>query len=121
MSAENRPAGRPRLASPRPITAWAEPYIGELSTIAPPPAKKARITAVHSSCSTGSSPTLKVIQLPRPTAGMGSPLDGMTRVATPLACAGRAAAAATPMAPASSPRRVVRIEAPPVTPAGPGR
>ena len=38
----------------------------------PPASKKAAMTARHSARSSGSSPTLKVIQLPIPTAGTGS-------------------------------------------------
>src|SRR2546428_6768822 len=46
----------------------------------PPSWKKACMTAAHSSRSSGSSPTLKVIQLPRPTTGIFSPLDGIGSV-----------------------------------------
>ena len=35
------------------------------------------MTAAHSSRRTGSSPTLKVIQLPSPTTGSASPLEGI--------------------------------------------
>src|SRR5215210_1569580 len=40
-----------------------EPYMGELSIIRPPAPKKAAMTAVHSSFSLGSLPTLNVIEL----------------------------------------------------------
>src|SRR5262245_18510436 len=59
------------------MVAWEEPYIGEESIIFPPAARKAPMTAVHSSRSWVSLPTLNVAQLPRPTAGMRSPVDGM--------------------------------------------
>lgn len=53
--------------------------MGEESIMRPPAAKKAAITSAHSSRSTGSSPTLKVIQVPRPTAGSISPEEGTAR------------------------------------------
>src|SRR5437762_2220363 len=46
------------------MTAWDEPYIGDESMRRPPSWKKARMTAAHSSRSSGSSPTLKVILAP---------------------------------------------------------
>ena len=55
----------------------------------PPASKKAAITAAHSSWSTRSSPTLKVIQLPRPTTGNGSPVDGIGLVISRWCCAAR--------------------------------
>lgn len=80
FSAENSVSGRPSLSRPYPITGCEEPYMGEESIIFPPASKNAVITSAHSSRSTGSSPTLKVIQVPRPTAGIASPEDGMVRV-----------------------------------------
>src|SRR2546422_1176742 len=62
------------------MPAWDEPYIGDESMRRPPSWKKACMTAAHSSRSSGSSPTLKVIQLPRPTTGIFSPLDGIGSV-----------------------------------------
>ncbi|SIT53793.1 hypothetical protein BQ8794_130277 [Mesorhizobium prunaredense] len=63
----------------------------------PPAAKKAAITSAHSSRSTGSSPTLKVIQVPSPTAGSISPEDGTARITgaggAPGAAAGNTRAA----------------------------
>ena len=59
------------------MTACDEPYIGDESISRPPAAKKARITSVQASRAAGSLPTLKVIQLPRPTRGRISPLDGI--------------------------------------------
>ena len=38
------------------------------------------MTSAQASRATGSSPTLKVIQLPRPTTGSASPVDGIGRV-----------------------------------------
>ena len=43
----------------------------------PPASKKARMTSAQASRATGSSPTLKVIQLPRPTTGSASPVEGI--------------------------------------------
>ncbi|CAH2404523.1 conserved hypothetical protein [Mesorhizobium ventifaucium] len=54
--------------------------MGEESIMRPPAAKKAAITSAHSSRSTGSSPTLKVIQVPSPTAGSISPEEGTARI-----------------------------------------
>ncbi len=54
--------------------------MGDESISRPPSRKNARITAAHSSRSSVSSPTLKVIQLPRPTTGSRSPEEGMGRV-----------------------------------------
>ena len=50
-----------------------DPYIGEESIMRPPASKNAAITAAHSSSSSGSSPTLNVIQLPSPMTGKASP------------------------------------------------
>ena len=58
----------------------------------------------RTSRATGSLPTLKVIQLPSPTSGMASPLDGMGRVRI----AGAASAGAIALA-ASDPRTVRRV------------
>src|SRR5215471_12202950 len=57
-----------------------EPYIGDESIIRPPASTKLRMTAAHASRAAGSSPTLNVIQLPRPTAGIASPVEGIGRV-----------------------------------------
>jgi len=65
----------------------------------PRPRKKARMTAVHCSRNARSLPTLKVIQVPSPTAGIGSLDDGTARtsgfsdVAWPIAGEGSDAAA----------------------------
>lgn len=69
------------------MTSCDEPYMGELSIRRPPAWKKARITSALASRAARSLPTLKVIQLPRPTRGNASPLDGMTRVAGCACCA----------------------------------
>jgi len=76
------------------MTAWDEPYIGDESMRRPPSWKKACMTAAHSSRSSGSSPTLKVIQLPRPTTGIFSPLDGIGSVVGVAGVAGVAGARA---------------------------
>jgi len=92
------------------MTGCEEPYIGDESIRRPPPRKKARITSAHSSRSSGSSPTLKVIQVPRPTTGIRSPLDGIGLVrgsARAKAVSGRSAAAAAPAA--TAPRRARRV------------
>ncbi len=93
------------------MTAWEEPYIGEESITRPPPAKKALMTAVHSSRSSASSPTLKVIQLPSPTTGSLSPLEGIglvSRGACASAEKGRSSAPAVLAAIAPSNARRLR-------------
>ena len=45
----------------------------------PPASKKAAMTRAHSSLSSGSSPTLKVIQVPSPTIGISSRVEGIGR------------------------------------------
>jgi hypothetical protein len=83
--------------------------MGELSISRPPARKKLRITSALASRAARSSPTLNVIQVPRPTSGKASPLDGMRRVAgrpgraSPGAGQSRGAAAMA----ASSLRRVM--------------
>src|SRR5215471_10093652 len=57
-----------------------EPYIGDESITRPPASTKLRMTSAQASRATGSSPTLNVIQLPRPTAGSASPVEGIGRV-----------------------------------------
>src|SRR5687767_12149754 len=59
------------------MTSWEEPYMGEESITPPPASKNACMTAAHSFRSSGSSPTLKVIQVPRPRTGRFSPVEGM--------------------------------------------
>ena len=103
LSAENTFAA-PIFFKPSPITGCEEPYIGEESIMRPPAAKNARITSVHEARATGSLPTLKVIQLPSPTSGIASPLDGMARVRI----AGAAAAGTIALA-ASDPRKARRV------------
>src|ERR671928_11693 len=93
------------------MTACDDPYMGEESIRRPPAPKKARITSAQASRATGSSPTLKVIQLPSPTSGKGSPLDGIGFVSGAAcwaaAIAGRTSAAVpAAAAPASSARRL---------------
>jgi len=109
LSAEKRPAGRPSFANASPITACEEPYMGEESTMPPPASKKAAMTARHSARSSGSSPTLKVIQLPMPIAGTGSPLAGMRLGSTSAAEAPSVGAASAAPAPTSTARRVNRM------------
>ena len=79
----------------------------------PPDSKKAAMTLAHSSLSTGSPPTLKVIQVPIPTIGMASRVEGMSRRAgePSWACReiGKSAAAAVAKEARTNVRRVVRI------------
>ena len=109
MSAAKSRDGLPSLARPYPITSCEEPYIGEESIIRPPASKKLRITSAQASRATRSLPTLKVIQLPNPTTGNASPLDGIGRVSRGFGWAdpsiGRSA---VPAPSASSERRTLR-------------
>src|SRR5215203_4758120 len=89
-----------------------EPYMGELSIIRPPASKKAAMTAVHSSFSLGSLPTLNVIQLPRPTTGSGSPVDGIGLVAGAPPCASTSHGSSTAAAVARAPGRMLRRDVP---------
>ena len=86
--------------------------MGEESTMPPPVSKKADMTARHSARSAGSSPTLKVIQLPIPTAETGSPVAGIRLESAFPASAPSAGAASAAPAPASTARRVARIGLP---------
>jgi hypothetical protein len=73
------------------MTSCDDPYIGDESIMRPPASKKARMTLVQLSRAALSSPTLKVIQLPRPTTGITSLVDGTRRVIIgPRACAATA-------------------------------
>ena len=79
----------------------------------PPASKKAAMTPAHSSLSIGSSPTLKVIQVPSPTIGISSRVEGIGRRAGRgcWACReiGKSAAAAVAREARTNVRRVVRI------------
>jgi hypothetical protein len=89
--------------------------MGEESIIRPPAAKKAAITSAHSSRSTGSSPTLNVIHVPSPTAGIASPEEGMVRIngayVSPGAIPGKANAAPVAAASFTNVLRVIIIPA----------
>ena len=61
------------------MVACEEPYIGDESIMPPPSSRNAAITLVERSSSTESEPTLNVIQLPIPTAGMSTPDVGIRR------------------------------------------
>ena len=78
------PGGRAAPARSR-SSACDEPYIGDESIMRPPSAKKARITSAQASRAARSLPTLKVIQLPRPTTGSASPVAGIFLVSTSAA------------------------------------
>src|SRR5688572_13239539 len=80
LSAEKTCFGRPSLPRPYPITSCEEPYMGDVSISRPPSRKNARITSAHELRAATSSPTLNVIELPSPTSGSRSPVDGTARV-----------------------------------------
>ena len=61
--------------------------MGEESITRPPSWKKASITAAHSFRNSMSSLTLKVIHVPRPIAGMASPVEGIFLASKVLLCA----------------------------------
>ena len=79
----------------------------------PPAPKKARITAVQAARACGSGPTLKVIQLPRPTRGKASPPDGKGRANSGTASAGQAARAGSAASVRSACRRPAGAHQPP--------
>jgi hypothetical protein len=87
--------------------------MGEESIMRPPASKKAAMTLAHSSLSTASPPTLKVIQVPSPTIGMASRVEGIGRRAgePSWACReiGESAAAAVAKEARTNVRRVIRI------------
>src|SRR5262245_42011812 len=93
------------------MTSCDEPYIGDESIIAPPASRQLRTTSAQASLATGSSPTLNVIQLPRPMAGTCSPVDGIGRLRIAVACerAGDPGIAAQALAAASTPRARRRV------------
>lgn len=66
--------------------------MGDESISRPPAAKNAAMTSAHCARAGASWPTLKVIQVPRPTNGSCSPLDGIAR-ASGAGCANRPPAA----------------------------
>ncbi|MFZ3289764.1 MAG: hypothetical protein WA191_23340 [Telluria sp.] len=59
--------------------------MGDESIMRPPAAKKWRMTSVQLARAAGSSPTLKVIRLPRPMSGSAWPEDGIGRLSNGLA------------------------------------
>src|SRR4051812_45579052 len=83
LSAANTLAAAPNRLSPSPTTGCDEPYIGDESISRPPNSKNAFITSAQASRATRSLPTLNVIQVPRPTLGSASPLDGIALTPTP--------------------------------------
>src|SRR5215831_8414739 len=109
LSAENKFGGPLSLVRPYPITFWDEPYMGEESIRRPPESKKAPITCAQASRAIGSLPTLKVIQLPSPTAGSSSPVEAIglsrTRACWEDASCGRNSGAAPIAAKMRSSRR----------------
>src|SRR5438876_734550 len=90
------------------MTSCDEPYIGDESIIRPPASTKLRITSAQASRAAGSSPTLNVIQLPRPTTGSASPVDGIGRVRIARGCAGAGEGRTNAYAPAAASVRSVR-------------
>src|ERR671937_296805 len=111
LSVEKRPGGGVSLVRPYPTTFWDEPYMGEESIRRPPESKKAPITCAQASRAIGSLPTLKVIQLPSPTAGSTSPVEGIGLTSTracweDASCAWDSAEALVAASPRSSRRRL---------------
>src|SRR4030095_13277599 len=84
------------------MTSCDEPYIGDESIIRPFASTKLRITSAQALRATGSSPTLKVIQLPRPTPGGASPVDGIGRISIARDWAGAGEGRTTAHAPAAA-------------------
>ena len=67
-------------ASRSPVTASARPYIGELSITLPPAANSASSTPGRRWYSALPGATSKPIQVPQPTTGRASRVEGMGRV-----------------------------------------
>ena len=85
--------------------------MGEELIRLPPRSKKVCITCARAARSLSSLPTLKVIQVPRPMAGICSPVDGiaffrMAPEAGPWPNAGRAVVAPKPVIEPTNARRV---------------
>src|SRR5262245_44049378 len=85
--------------------------MGEESIRRPPESKKVPITCAQASRAIGSLPTLKVIQLPSPTAGSSSPVEGIRLLRTracweDASCGWNSAEALVAAKPRSSRRRL---------------
>src|SRR5690242_12384017 len=65
-----------------PTTASARPYMGEESTMRPPPSMRRRSTSPRAARNAASLPISKLCQVPSPITGIASPLDGTGRVST---------------------------------------
>src|SRR6266568_4742450 len=69
----------PSSAASCPVTASEEPYIGELSMTRPPFSTKTLSVSLARASSFASPATSNTCQVPRPTAGISSPVLGMRR------------------------------------------
>ena len=67
-------------ASRVPTTASARPYMGEESITLPPASSRMRSTSLRWSSAARSAPTSKACQVPSPTTGSGSLVEGIGRV-----------------------------------------
>src|SRR5262245_15854080 len=112
LVATNSVSSTPRSAVRSPTTDSAVPYIGDESITRPPRATKRSSTLLRGARSAAESPTSKVRHVPRPTAGIASPLRGMRR-SSRRACAparvGAAGPAAAAAISASAVRRVIGL------------
>src|SRR6266545_2413476 len=69
----------PNSAASWPVTASADPYMGELSMTRAPTSTRTLSASLASAMPRASPPTSKACQVPRPTAGSSSPDRGMRR------------------------------------------
>src|SRR4030095_14078469 len=100
LVAKNSVSVTPRSAARSPATDSAVPYIGEESITRPPSSTNRCTSVLRGARSGGAGPTSNVRQVPRPTAGIASPLDGMGRVRIDEAArAGEGPAAAAALRP----------------------
>ena len=98
LVARNALSRVPAAASRSPTTPSDWPYIGELSITEPPASNSTFSTSARGARSAADGPTSKVCQVPQPTTGSASPVEGILRVCMrgPVCAAAGAATRAAP-------------------------
>jgi hypothetical protein len=102
-------------ASSAPITSSEVPYMGDESTRRPPAAKNARRMSPRTRrAALSAPPTSNVIQVPSPTTGIFSPVEGTARAWSAGACAIAGSIAAAPIPPRNriASRRSIKSSSP---------
>src|SRR5882724_4691982 len=79
LVARKRRSATPTWGARSPTTVSAVPYIGDESITRPPSSTKRRRTSASGARSAAAVPTSNVCQVPSPTVGTFSPLEGMAR------------------------------------------